>query len=253
MKDKKIRTHDLQLLSAYLDNELDSAQRQKLETQIENDPVLREKLKDLRRTKLTLSSLSHLKAPRNFTLTPEIVTVRRRKSAPMFRALKLASSIAGILLVALISIELLWGSIGAARQMEMSASVADSDVLTAEDTAEPLIIWDDSGANEAAGRGGSDEQISSTDQDSIEEVEEEVEAAPEEAIQPEEESSKSAEESPILGLNLEAAGEVIEQSEASTDEDSPVERPNVLLWIEITFAVIVVGGLIAFLILRKKY
>lgn len=272
MKDKRFPHRELKLLSAYLDGELDSPRRQKLETRLENDPALRKKLTDIRRTRLTLNNLAHMKAPRNFTLTPEMVKVRRRKSTPVFTALKLASSIAGIMLVALVSIELLWGGIGAVRQMEMPASVADSDTYTAETTTEPLIMWGESEASNAAGTGGgSGDRTFSTEQESLEYMEEDDEIAPEEeapeeeeeseilpeeeTIQVNEEVSKSAEESPILGLNLDEAGEVIDQSGSSIQEDegSVAEGPNVLRWIEIALAATAVGGLITFLILRKRY
>jgi hypothetical protein len=262
MKDKRNRTQELKLLSAYLDGGLNPSRREKLETQLQRDPALRERYNDLRRIKFTLSSLTHLKAPRNFTLTPEMVTVRRRKSAPVFTALKLASSVAGILLVALVSIELLWGGIGSPRQMDMPASVAESEMLD-EDKAEPLIIWDDSGANEAVGTGGGDDRAFSTDPEYAEQVEEETEAAPEEeesqttleeeAVQPEEETSKSAEENPILGLNLEEAGEVIDRGEASIQEEGTVFTGlSPLRWIEIALAVTFLGGLITFWVLQKR-
>jgi len=265
MKDKRPRTHDLKLLSAYLDNELTPPQRQGLETRLEHDSVLREKLENMRRTKFILGSLPRLKAPRSFALTPEMVNVRRKKQPPLFNALRLASSIAAVLLVALVGIELVLGGELGAGLMASQALETVSDSIESQESAEPLILWAEPGANEASAMGGgSDERSYSTDIESSESMKMEAEAAPIEedlesgVLSEEAETSKAAgegeAESPILGLNPEEGGEIGERSESAVTEDDAA--PGVFLcvfhWAQIALGVIAATGLITLWILRRK-
>jgi hypothetical protein len=63
---------DLELLSAYLDNDLSDRERAALEQRLEHEDTLRITLVDLRETVALLRDLPRLKAPRNFTLDPAI-------------------------------------------------------------------------------------------------------------------------------------------------------------------------------------
>ncbi len=92
MNNESKRPNEIKMLSAYLDNELSIARRQSLEKRLQNEPDLRRKLEDLRKTKMALGSLARVHAPRNFTLTPDMVKVRRKKQVPWFSTLKLATS-----------------------------------------------------------------------------------------------------------------------------------------------------------------
>jgi len=265
MKDKRPRTHDLELLSAYLDNELTPPQRQELETLLELDSALREKLENMRRTKFTLGSLPRLNAPRSFALTPEMVSVRRKKQPPLFTALRLASSIAAVLLVALVGIELVLGYGLGTGLMASQALETVSDSVESQDPAEPLILWAEPGANEASAMGGgSDERSYSTDIESAESLEMEAKAAPVEedlesgVLSEEAETSKAADEGeaegPILGLNPEEGGEIIERSESAVTEDdaAPGVFLGVFRWAQIALGVIAATGLITLWILHKK-
>lgn len=66
---------DYELLSAYIDEMLTAEERVALETRLKNDPVLRRELNALRQTIALVQGLPTLKAPRNFTLTPEMIGV----------------------------------------------------------------------------------------------------------------------------------------------------------------------------------
>lgn len=61
------------LLSAYVDHALDTAERAALEARLERDPDLRRKLAELRQTVALLRDLPPLKAPRDFSLTREML------------------------------------------------------------------------------------------------------------------------------------------------------------------------------------
>lgn len=69
--------HIDELLSAYLDGELHSDERAGLEARLRREPALRARLEGLRLTVNALTNLPQVEPPRNFILTPSIVTPRR--------------------------------------------------------------------------------------------------------------------------------------------------------------------------------
>lgn len=69
----ELNEQDYELLSAYLDGMLAEDERAALETRLDAEPMLRGELRALRQTVVLLNGLPVLKAPRNFTLTPEMV------------------------------------------------------------------------------------------------------------------------------------------------------------------------------------
>lgn len=73
---------EYELLSAYLDNMLTEAERTALEARLAGDDALRAELEALRNTVSLIKSLPVLKAPRNFTLTPEMVKSKTEPSSP---------------------------------------------------------------------------------------------------------------------------------------------------------------------------
>src|SRR5512145_3577188 len=64
---------DLELLSSYLDGQLKPSDSARLEARLASDPDLRAVLSDLRSARGLLRQLPMRKAPRNFTLTPQMV------------------------------------------------------------------------------------------------------------------------------------------------------------------------------------
>lgn len=95
---------DLELLSAYLDNELSFGERAELERRLRDEPDLRAELDDLRRV-TALVRLSALRAPRDFRLDPAVygrqaVAAGLSRRAYMYRLASAASALAaGLLLV----------------------------------------------------------------------------------------------------------------------------------------------------------
>jgi len=87
---------DSELLSAYLDGELKPSDSKRLETRLKSDPDLVSVLNDLHATRSLLRKLPSRKAPRNFTLTREMVG----QSPPLPRAypiFRLATVVATLL------------------------------------------------------------------------------------------------------------------------------------------------------------
>lgn len=88
---------DVELLSAYLDGKLSQADSARLESRIKTEPDLRGILDDLSQSRALLRKLPKRRAPRNFTLTPQMAGVK----PPLPRAvpaLRWATSLATLLL-----------------------------------------------------------------------------------------------------------------------------------------------------------
>lgn len=273
------RTQDLTLLSAYLDHALREPEQKRLETRLAHEPDLRERLENLRRTKQMIGFLPRLKAPRNFTLTPEMVAVQKTRQ-PLFVTLRYATAIAAILLVVLLGAE--WIT-GLPRASMVEAPVAMEESLTDDtnDAPEPLILW---GAPKAAGDSGgigggaggdtgeaesfiAEVPVPEIGPDTPVEGERSLEEAPAEAMPILESTPQAADGSTeiiqgtdtaqdndlILGLNPEEGGQIIEKSaDAETTPSNPFLEIHLLRWVEIGLLVIVLGSVITLLILRKR-
>lgn len=87
---------DVETLTAYLDGQLDTAQRQRLESRLGSEPELKATLDALRESRSVLRRLPQRRAPRNFILTPKMAGIK----PPLPRAypiLRFASAFAGFL------------------------------------------------------------------------------------------------------------------------------------------------------------
>jgi hypothetical protein len=94
----RISTRDWEALSAYLDGQLPVRETGRLERRLAADPNLQEALEDLQNTRALVRNIPRLRAPRNFTLTPEMVGMRQPRP-PAYPAFQLASVLATILFV----------------------------------------------------------------------------------------------------------------------------------------------------------
>jgi anti-sigma factor RsiW len=83
----RIKSRDWEALSAYLDGQLSDRERTRLETRLESEPELQTALEELRQTQGLMRNLPKLKAPRNYTLTPEMVGLKREipRIVPLLR------------------------------------------------------------------------------------------------------------------------------------------------------------------------
>lgn len=69
MKDIKLSSRDWELISAYIDGELNAQEKARLEERIKIHPEYQQAIEGLRRTKAILQKAPVRKVPRNFTLT----------------------------------------------------------------------------------------------------------------------------------------------------------------------------------------
>ena len=255
MNSRRRRAQELNRLSAYLDNALSPRETRKFTARLAADPELKEKLDNLRRTKIALGHLTRLRAPRNFTLTPDMVSVRKPRKQPLQTTLRLASALAAILLVVLFGAEFILGEIRPSQMLEAEAPVMEAARVADDATLEPLIQWGPPG-DQAGGMGGGAPAMG--------EPMLEMEAMPEEAPETEEQPEvplEEAEEAPaakggdlILGINPDRGGEIIDRSgpTSAQPESTLLPWPEILLWSQITLAAIAVGGGLALLILRVR-
>jgi hypothetical protein len=137
----RISTREWEAISAYLDGQLPPRERTRLEEQLKNRADLRAALEDLRRTRTILRSQPKLRAPRNFTLTPEMVGARPqpRRGFNLFPALSLTSALAGLLFVAVLLVDLIGGRSAASPPMSvaMQATQAPAAQEAAAQTSAP--------------------------------------------------------------------------------------------------------------------
>ena len=89
---------DVELLSAYLDGQLNPSEVARLEGRLSSDSNLKTALEDMRQTRGLLRKLPRRRAPRNFRLTPRMAGLRppEPRAYPVFR---LATVLAGLLFV----------------------------------------------------------------------------------------------------------------------------------------------------------
>jgi len=78
---------DLELLSAYLDGQLNSSDSARFESRLASDESLRTALDNLHSTRSLLRQLPSRRAPHNFTLTPQMAGIKppTPRTVPVFR------------------------------------------------------------------------------------------------------------------------------------------------------------------------
>lgn len=125
MKDQSIKKKDWVLLSVYLDGELRDQERDKLETRLNAEPSLAQALNHLKKTRVVLRSSPKIRAPRHFTLTPELVGIKRPQ-ARMYPTFRLASVLASLMLM-IVMVGDVFGFIDAPSPLMMMASETEME------------------------------------------------------------------------------------------------------------------------------
>jgi hypothetical protein len=93
-------TRDYELISAYLDNQLSSKDREQFEARLKADPALQKELQGINKTRTLLRTLPKLKAPRNYYIKAETKRViPRLRLAPVFGIISAVASVILILLI----------------------------------------------------------------------------------------------------------------------------------------------------------
>ncbi len=130
---------DLELLSAYIDDQLDATARSGLERRLGAEPRLRAELAELRAATSLLRELEPLPPPRSFTLSPAVA--RRRPFLSLAWTMQLGGGLAGFALVLLASVQMLVGmGMGAAAPAPPPAAMQAQSTAMAPMSAEAFGV-----------------------------------------------------------------------------------------------------------------
>jgi hypothetical protein len=130
----KISPKEWEALSAYLDGQLSTNDRIRLEELLTERPEMCIALKDLRRTRDFLRNQPSLRAPRNFTLSPQLagIRIKERGSSFAFPVLSAVSALASILLVLVFVGDMLITGAGPSQVLVAQAPI--EECLAVEET-----------------------------------------------------------------------------------------------------------------------
>ena len=155
-------SREWETLSAYLDNALSPTEKQRLEARLQTSPELKQILQELRITRALLRSVPRRRAPRNFTLTPQMAGIhRQQRPAWLVPVFSMSSALATLLLVITLFVEM-FAAPSAAAPMHLEEALpadtqpqAEMNTLAAlAPTETPMIItWGNPGMG---GGGGMD-------------------------------------------------------------------------------------------------
>jgi anti-sigma factor RsiW len=123
LQNQQLNDDDLELLSAYIDNQLVAGERGALEERLRREPGLRTALEELRGTVAVLRELEPLRPPRSFTLDPAAFAPR---PSPLFGWMRLGATLASVLLALTFAIDFVGrgGSLGGAGAPAAAAPTA---------------------------------------------------------------------------------------------------------------------------------
>lgn len=155
---------DYILISGYIDDVLSDTQKESVGKRILIDPAFKQAVDELVYTKRMLQSLPKIRAPHNFTLSPEKVkkTLRRQWFQP---AWGMASAVSAVLTVIIFASTYLLPGLSASRAAApMEAPAADKSLLGAESsnavsTTPMIIFWNPQRAYGMGGGGGGDGSV----------------------------------------------------------------------------------------------
>jgi hypothetical protein len=130
----RISPKEWEALSAYLDGQLSTNDRIRLEELLTERPEMRVALKDLRRTRDFMRNQPSLRAPRNFTLSPQLagIRIKERGSSFAFPVLSAVSALASILLVLVFVSDMLITGAGPSQNFVAQAPI--EEYLAVEET-----------------------------------------------------------------------------------------------------------------------
>jgi hypothetical protein len=153
----QLSPQDWQQLSAYLDGQLSTTEKERLETRLRSQSSLRSGLEEINHTRTLLRSVPRRKVPHNFVLTRAMVAEQTRRRSAWFPVLSFTSLVS---VVSLVVVSLLFqfrlGALTAAPAAPVAMQAARSDQAgAAQPTAQPMIIqWGNGGMGGGGGAGG---------------------------------------------------------------------------------------------------
>ena len=143
MMTKQISNRDWERLSAYLDQQLSPKEIAALEMRLQTGSILQEALQELQISRNALKQLPLLKAPRNFTLTPQMVGIQKPITLRWYPVLRFASVLTSILFVVIVVGDLLNVGTSMSRQEIVAPALAPAGEIMVEESVELDIVSDD--------------------------------------------------------------------------------------------------------------
>lgn len=266
MSRSNIKAKDLLRLTAYLDDALSEKERTHFESRLASSSELQQALQDHKRLKIALRALPAHKAPRNFTLKPEMLPVRKTIS-PLFPAFRLAAVVAAILLAVIFTGNRL---LNLSPATPMMASMSEDAAMQEESMGKTIeeqpqiITWGAQSPIQGMGGGGGGvygigggaetaplkAEPQNAEPDMV--MEEPVPAQGLDEDRSYESITAHEEAEPlILGINLEQAGEVLDPQTSSHAESAlPTRSP--IQWVQTGLGVLTLVLLAVALWLRFK-
>ncbi len=132
--------HDIQKLSEYLDDQLPEKARDRLETRLANDDLLRQALDDLRKTRQVIRNAPVLRTPRNFILTPSMIGQVQPGQSKLYPLFGLATVAAMMLLIFFLIGDFVYSNqfmLSNSTSLNMSPELAVGDMSA---TSEQMVI-----------------------------------------------------------------------------------------------------------------
>ncbi len=270
----QITDRDWAQLSAYLDGELSGRELRQVRKKIQTDPLLQAALEQLKITKQILQTAPRVPAPRNFTLTPEMIGVKSR--TPSFSRFRLAAALMSFLFIGVMILD--FGGIfyKGAMSAELSPKSIEAQLesipeIAADAVQEPFLL-------EAVGEAAEDQTVAEYEEDSTNVVApaieaEAVEETPAEGMVEKEQEEKTQDTDAMTGANRAQGGEepqsTVQVLPSQTPETPPAvvgyfpegevhgpersARISTLRILEILFGLGVVGFSIAAWTKRRKF
>ncbi|OEU54797.1 MAG: hypothetical protein BA871_11780 [Desulfuromonadales bacterium C00003096] len=225
----QITDRDWAQLSAYLDGELSGRELRQVRKKIQTDPLLQAALEQLKITKQILQTAPRIPAPRNFTLTPEMIGVKSRK--PSFSRFRLAAALMSFLLIGVMILD--FGGIyyTGAMSAEFSPKSIEAQLesipeIAADAVQEPVLL-------EAVGEVPEDQAVAEYEEDSTNVGAPAIEAEAVEETPAEGVAEKGQEEEPqdtdaATGTNRAQGGEEPQSTVQVLPSQTPETPPAVV-------------------------
>ena len=143
MMTKQISKREWERLSAYLDQQLSAKEITGLETRLQTDTTLAAALQELQIIRGAMKQLPRLQAPRNFTLTPQMVGVQKPLKFRWYPVLRFASVLTSLLFVVIVMGDLFGVGTLMSKQEMVAPAMAPAAEYQVEEFGEVDRISDD--------------------------------------------------------------------------------------------------------------
>jgi hypothetical protein len=150
----QLSPQDWQQLSAYLDGQLSTTEKERLETRLRSQTNLRSGLEEISQTRTLLRGVPRRKVPHNFILTRAMVAEQAMRRSAWFPVLSF-TSLASLVVLIVVSVLFQFQSVAAPGPAPVAMQAARSaQVGSDQPTSQPMIIQWGNGGMGGGGGGG---------------------------------------------------------------------------------------------------